>query len=170
VARGRIKRAGRPDEAEFERQFKKRRVVTRHSNYYYVHFDRIVANLYAFHKVPTADLVAKLWPALLRRCVADDEVEVAAWLLKEHTDIVTVAQLREMHVWTLSLAEDERLHFLSWWAGFLGNPPGMLGGSNSGDSLNSVLHAALAKRGLHAPVGEAMAAMQSAYEVVRPNS
>ena len=132
--------------------------------FYYVNFDRIMANLYAMHKVPTADLVAELWPAFLRRCVGDDELHVAEWLRRQYSMHLTVAEVKEMHVCTMRTDPEERMYFLSWWAGFFGNPPGMLGGSNAGESLNSVLETALNAHGKGRPVEESLGVFQAIYD------
>ena len=50
------------------------------------------------------------------------------------------------------------MFFLSWWAGFFGNPPGMLGGAQSIESSNSVLETALNRHGGKQPLETCLAA------------
>ena len=133
------------------------------TSFYLVHFDRITANLHAFHTMPTPDLVALLWPAFLRRCIADDELVVADWLRKQYSDYVQANVVRTMGLCTFR-PHEKMMFFLSWNAGFFTNPPGMLGGSNSGEALNSNLDAALKAQGRRVHVAESMPAMQSVYQ------
>ena len=130
--------------------------------FYKVNWDYAQSGLHIMHHVPTADMVTLLWPALLRRLCAMTETSLALYLFQYYTQVLTVAELNAMHVFTQSIDDDAIMFFLAWWAGF-GIFPGFNCGSQTSEALHSPWERHLRKVGKNMEVEEAMTYMQQLY-------
>ena len=120
------------------------------------------AVLYAIQNGATPDLLHEVWGAYLRRLVTKEEIVLAMYFCQQYSRVLTVKELREMHVFPNTSTLTDQICWLSWSAGF-SVFPGSNSGSQGGEAAHSAWQKQLAQLGSHWELEDALRFMQDLY-------